>query len=320
MSKRAVAVVGTGVIGGAWATLFLSRGYVVRAHDPGAGAHSRLVEIVTGSWPSLVALGADEGAPLDRLEWCDDLADAVSDVEFVQESGPEVLELKQQLVSAIDALAPPGVVIASSSSGLRPTDVQATCAHDPGRVLVGHPFHPAHLIPLVEVVGGAQTSAVSIDRALEFYAAAGKRPIHVRQELAGHVVNRLQAALWREAYSLVDSGVVTVAEVDAAITDGPGLRWAVVGPFAGQHLSGGPGGIAHTLEHLGPPMVAWWEELGQAEWTPDLVQRVVDQTADELGGRTSADLSAARDRVVLTILAARAAEPHLSGDHGREDS
>jgi 3-hydroxyacyl-CoA dehydrogenase len=222
-----------------------------------------------------------------------------------------VLELKQALVASIDEHAPAATPIATSSSGLRASDVQATCHRHPERVLVGHPFHPAHLIPLVEVVGGEQTSDEAITAALAFYAAIGKRPIHVRQELDGHVVNRLQAALWREAYSLVERGIVTVAEVDAAITNGPGLRWSVVGPFAGQHLSGGAKGITHTLEHLGPPMVAWWDQLGHPAWTPELLSRVVEQTGDEMGSLTSAQLSAARDRIVLGILSAKAAETDL---------
>lgn len=306
-----VAVVGTGVIGGAWAALFLARGHVVHAHDPADGALERLIGIVREAWPSLVALGADAEPPLERIVWCDQLENAVREARFVQESGPEQLDLKQALVSRIDALAPAAALIATSSSGLRPTDVQAACDRHPERVLVGHPFHPAHLIPLVEVVGGEQTSPEAVQAALDFYTANGKRPIHVRAELAGHVVNRLQAALWREAYSLVQRRVVTVGEIDSAIAHGPGLRWAVIGPFAGQHLSGGEGGISQTLEHLGPPMVRWWAELGTPEWDEALVARVVEQTDDEFGGITTAAASAARDRMVLRILAAKADETDL---------
>ena len=304
-APREVAVVGTGVIGAAWAALFLSRGWSVAAHDPSPGAHDRLVESVRAAWPALAALGAAPDPPLHLLRWSDDVAGAVRDADLVQESGPERLDLKQALVAEIDAHAPEGAVIASSSSGLRPTAIQATCAHHPERVLIGHPFHPAHLIPLVEVVGGEQTSERAVADAMTLYAEAGKRPVHVRQELDGHLVNRLQAALWREAYDLVARGAATVADVDAAITNGPGLRWAVVGPFAGQHLSGGEGGIAHNLEHLGPPMVAWWGDLSAPEWTPELVARVTEQMADEMGATSSAELSTARDDLVLAILAAK---------------
>jgi 3-hydroxyacyl-CoA dehydrogenase len=270
------------------------------------------VDSLRAAWPALVELGADAELPFERLRWSDDVAGAVADAEFVQESGPERVDLKQALVAEIDVHAPARAVIASSSSGLRPTTIQEACAHHPERVLVGHPFHPAHLIPLVEVVGGEETSAQAVVDAMAFYHGVGKRPVHVRQELAGHLVNRLQAALWREAYSLVARGAATVADVDAAITNGPGLRWAVVGPFAGQHLSGGAGGIAHNLEHLGPPMVAWWEDLTTPEWTPELTARVTAQMDEEMGATTSEQLSDARDRLVLGILAAKAGEDGLT--------
>ena len=311
-SSPTVAVVGTGVIGAAWCALFLARGCTVRAHDPAPGAQDRLVESLRAAWPALIELGAASELPVGRLHWSDDVASAVSDAVLVQESGPERADLKQALVAEIDVHAPARAVIASSSSGLRPTTIQATCAHHPERVLIGHPFHPAHLIPLVEVVGGEQTSERAVAAAMTFYTSVGKRPVHVRQELDGHLVNRLQAALWREAYSLVARGAATVADVDAAITNGPGLRWAVVGPFAGQHLSGGAGGIAHNLEHLGPPMVAWWEDLTTPAWTPELTSRVTEQMAEEMGTTTSAELSRARDRLVLGILAAKNDETGLT--------
>lgn len=162
------------------------------------------------------------------------------------------------------------------------------------------------------MVAGRRTSDTAVADAMTFYASLGKRPVRVRQELPGHLVNRLQAALWREAYSLVDRGAATVADVDAAITHGPGLRWAIVGPFAGQHLSGGDAGIAHTLEHLGPPMVAWWQDLRTPSLSPELVRRVVEQTGDELNGSTTAELAAARDRLLLTLVAAKSAEDGLT--------
>jgi 3-hydroxyacyl-CoA dehydrogenase len=310
--SRTVAVVGTGVIGAAWCALFVARGCTVRAYDPAPGARQRLVDSLRAAWPALVELGAAAELPLDRLQWSDDVSGAVRDAELVQESGPERADLKQALIAEIDVHAPARAVIASSSSGLRPTTIQATCAHHPERVLIGHPFHPAHLIPLVEVVGGEQTSEQAVADAMAFYESVGKRPVHVRQELDGHLVNRLQAALWREAYSLVARGAATVSDVDAAITNGPGLRWAVVGPFAGQHLSGGAGGIAHNLEHLGPPMVQWWEDLTTPAWTSELTARVTEQMHDEMGGTTSEELSAARDRLVLGIIAAKAHETGLT--------
>jgi 3-hydroxyacyl-CoA dehydrogenase len=307
-----IAVVGTGTIGAAWAALFLARGHVVTAYDPGEQAHERLVASVRESWPALVALGTSGDVPLDSLVWCDGVASAVRAATFVQESGPERLDLKHALVAEIDAHAPADSVIASSSSGLRPTVIAAACTQHPDRVLVGHPFHPAHLIPLVEVVPGEITSDAAVAAALAFYSSVGKRPVHVRMELDGHLVNRIQAALWREAYDLVARGAATVADIDAAMTNGPGLRWAAVGPFAGQHLSGGAGGIAHNLEHLGPPMVAWWADMRTPDWTPELVALVTAQMADEMGATTSEQLAAARDHVVIDLLATKAATRGLT--------
>jgi carnitine 3-dehydrogenase len=171
--------------------------------------------------------------------------------------------------------------------------------------VIGHPFNPPHLIPLVEVVPGERTSEETIQRAMAFYAAIGKRPIRLRQELPGHVTNRLQAALWREAYPLVDRGVASVADIDTAICQGPGLRWAVLGPFANQHLSGGPGGIAHVLEHLGPPTEAWWRDLGDPKLTPELVAKLVAGVDEELAGVDIAELVVRRDTVLNALLAAK---------------
>jgi 3-hydroxyacyl-CoA dehydrogenase len=173
-------------------------------------------------------------------------------------------------------------------------------------VVIGHPFNPPHLIPLVEVVPGERTSAEAVEAAMAFYAAVGKRPIRLRQELPGHVANRLQAALWQEAYSLVERGVATVSDIDTAISQGPGLRWAVLGPFLNQHLSGGPGGIAHVLEHLGPPTERWWRDLGRVTLTPELVRQLVAGVDEELAGTDEADLVARRDAVLDALLAAKA--------------
>ena len=301
-----IAVVGTGVIGAGWAACFLARGHDVVAWDPAPDAEARLREAVERHWPALERLGVDtEASPL-RLSFAREVADAVVDAEFVQESGPEREDLKHALFREMDAVAPAGVVLASSSSGLTPSVIQARCEHEPERVLVGHPFNPPHLVPLVEVVGGSRTSDAAVERALSFYSSLGKHPIRVRAELAGHVANRLQAALWREAYSLVERGAASVADVDAAIAHGPGLRWALLGPFVNQHLSGGAGGLAHTLEHLGPPMEAWWDELGDPRLTDDLIARAVSGVDEELAGIDPHELVAARDRLLVELLAAKA--------------
>jgi carnitine 3-dehydrogenase len=301
-----VAVVGTGVIGAGWAAHFLGRGLDVVASDPAPGAEQRLRADVAAHWPAVTRAGLAAGASPERLRFVVDPAEAAAAADFVQENGPEREDVKHALVGALDAAARPEVVIASSSSGLLPTVVARGAAAHPERVLVGHPFNPAHVIPLVEVVPGERTSEAAVETAVEFYTAVGKRPIRLRQELPGHVANRLQAALWQEAYSLVERGVASVADIDTAISQGPGLRWALLGPFATQHLSGGPGGLAHVLEHLGPPAQEWWRDLGSVTLTPDLAATLVAGVDAELAGHERAALVAARDALLDQLLAAKA--------------
>jgi len=306
-----VAVVATGVIGASWAALFLARGLDVSATDPGPDAERRLRDAVEAHWPILEKLGLADGASPARLTFTADAAEAVSGVDFIQENGPEREDLKRDLFRTLDEAAAPDVVIASSSSGLLPSDIQAACGQHPERVLVGHPFNPPHLIPLVEVVGGQRTADRAISRAMAFYRSVGKRPIKVRQELPGHLVNRLQAALWREAYSLVERGAATVADIDTAIAHGPGLRWALLGPFLNQHLSGGQGGIAHILEHLGPPTEQIWETLGTPRMTAQLAASIVAGVDDELADRDVTALVAERDQLLVQLLTAKAAARDL---------
>jgi 3-hydroxyacyl-CoA dehydrogenase len=301
-----VAVVGTGVIGASWAAHFLAHGLDVTATDPAPGAEERLRADVAAHWPVLERLGLAEGASQERLSFTADAAQAVADADFVQENGPEREDVKHALFAVLDAAARPDVVLASSSSGLLPSAIARGCPQHPERVVIGHPFNPPHLIPLVEVVPGERTSPQAVETAMAFYAAVGKRPIRLRQELPGHVANRLQAALWQEAYSLVERGVATVSDIDTAISAGPGLRWAVLGPFLNQHLSGGPGGIAHVLEHLGPPTERWWRDLGRVTLTPELVRKLVAGVDEELAGTDAADLVARRDAVLDALLAAKA--------------
>jgi carnitine 3-dehydrogenase len=306
-----VAVVATGVIGASWAALFLARGLDVTATDPAPDAERRLRESVEAHWPMLEKLGLADGASLDRLTFTSDVADAVGRACFVQENGPEHEDLKRDLFAELDRHTPPDAVNASSSSFLPPTRIQAACTRHPSRILVGHPFNPPHLIPLVEVAGGEQTADRAVEQAMDFYRRLGKRPIHIRQELPGHIVNRLQAALWREAYSLVERGAATVADIDTAIAHGPGLRWALLGPFLNQHLSGGPGGIAHILEHLGPPTEEIWKTLGTPRMTAQLAAGIVAGVDDELADKDLAALVAERDQLLVQLLAAKAAAHDL---------
>lgn len=301
-----VAVVGTGVIGASWVAYFLAQGLKVSATDPLPEAHERLMSTVARHWPTLEKRGLAAGASLSNLTFHDDLEGALQSAQFVQENGPEREDLKLELFGRIDAVLAVEVVIASSSSGLLMSTVQAACRH-PERVVLGHPFNPPHLIPLVEVIGGEQTSVAALERAMAFYRAIGKRPINPKKELKGHIANRLQAALWREAFHLVSIGAASVADIDDAIAYGPGLRWAVMGPFVNLHLSGGADGIQHTLDHLGPPMQSWWDDLGAPKLTPELTQQVVDGTKAELAGRLSASIEAERDGLILGLMKAKSA-------------
>ncbi|GAB3165911.1 3-hydroxyacyl-CoA dehydrogenase NAD-binding domain-containing protein [Amycolatopsis stemonae] len=293
-----VAVVGTGVIGASWAALFLAHGFDVVATDPAPGAEERL-------------RSALEGTSTDRLRFVADAGEAASLADFVQENGPEREDVKHAVFGVLDEAARPDVILASSSSGLLPSAIARGCPEHPERVVVGHPFNPPHLIPLVEVVPGRDTAPEVVDRAVAFYASVGKRPIRLTREVPGHVANRLQAALWQEAYSLVERGIATVADIDTAISYGPGLRWAVLGPFLNQHLSGGAGGLAHVLAHLGPPTEEWWRDLGRVHLTPELAETLVAGVDAELAGTDDQTLVAARDAVLHRLLAAKAAQPDL---------
>lgn len=307
---RRVAVVGTGVIGASWAAWFLARGLDVVATDPAPGAETRLRETTAAAWTALERMGLASGASLDRLSFEPDVESCVGEADFVQENGPERLDVKRETYRRMDDAARPDVVLASSSSGLKPSDFQAAC-RSPGRVLVGHPFNPPHLIPLVEVVGGDQTSEEAVAAAMDFYAAIGKKPIRIRRELTGHVANRIQAALWREAFHLVDIGAVTVAEVDAAIAHGPGLRWALLGPGVLNHLSGGLGGMAHLVDHLGPLIQSMWDDLGAPVLDGALKRKLVEGVDAELDGIDQAAMVADRDRLLVDLLAAKAEAKNL---------
>jgi carnitine 3-dehydrogenase len=310
MKLGKIALVGTGVIGASWASLFLAKGLDVVATDPAPDAEAKLRAIVARQWAAMEVLGLVPGALQSRLTFTDSLEDAVRDADFIQESGPERLEIKRDLYRRMDAVARPDVVIATSSSGILISEVQTACAH-PERILVGHPFNPPHLIPLVEVVGGKATSSAAIETAMEFYAAVGKRPIHLKKEVKGHVANRLQAALWREAFSLVHEGVATVADIDTAIAHGPGLRWALLGPFLNLHLSGGAGGLEYLLDHLGPPIESWWADMREVVLDDALKAKLVAGADDELAGQSIEVIAQDRDQVLLELMRLKAKASNL---------
>jgi len=297
-----VAVVGAGVIGAGWVVQLLSRGHAVAVFDPSVTDLAQQVEEAAGA---VTALGGDLNGWEQRLSMATTLTEAIEGAAFVQENGPESIFRKSALLSELDALAPAGVVIASSTSTMPPSRVASMCPRHPERVLVGHPFNPVYLIPLVEVVGGPLTDPALVDQTMSFYISIGKKPVRIRAELPGHLANRLQAALWREAYSLVERGVASVADIDAAIAHGPGLRWALLGPLVNQHLSGGPGGLAHVLEHLGPMTQILMDDLGEPTLTPELADLLVRGVDEELATRDQARLAQQRDELLVQLLTAK---------------
>jgi 3-hydroxyacyl-CoA dehydrogenase len=297
-----VAVVGAGTIGASWAAYFLSRGLEVVASDPSPGAPELITRMIDAVWK----MGAVAGADATRWRFEADPVRAVADVQFVQESAPERYEVKQALLPRIAAALPAEVVIASSSSGLLISRLSEGCVH-PERMVIGHPFNPPHIVPLVEVVGGATASRAAVETAMAFYRAVGKHPIEIRKEVPGHLANRLQAALWREAVHMVAEGVASVADVDAAITEGPGLRWALLGPHATFHLAGGEGGMAQFMAHLMPAVTSWWADLGNPVMTPELQRKLIEGVNAELAGKSIPDMAAKRDAFLAALVALKRA-------------
>jgi carnitine 3-dehydrogenase len=303
---RRVACIGAGVIGGGWAAHFLARGYDVVAWDPAPDGAERLRELVATAWPALTELGLAPGAAPERLSCAATLEAALAGAEFVQESAPERLDLKRALLIEIDRATPPEVVIGSSTSGFAMSDMQPDTA-GAARMVVGHPFNPPYLIPLVEVVGGARSDPAAVAWAVAFYRAAGKYALAMERELPGFIANRLQDAMWREALHMVAAGEATVGQIDAAIREGPGLRWPIMGPCLTFHLAGGPGGMAHMLDHFGPALEEPWTRLAAPPLTPELRDRMVEGCAVEAAGRSIAELVRERDRKLVAILKALAA-------------
>ncbi|MCW3527309.1 3-hydroxyacyl-CoA dehydrogenase [Burkholderia cenocepacia] len=299
MDIRRIAIVGAGVIGASWTAFYLTQGFDVVVTDPAPQADARLRD-------ALAAFLGERAAELAaRLSFDADLVRALDGVDFVQENGPERLDLKRALYRQMDDVLPAHVPIASSSSGLKMSDIQTACAKHPERCLIAHPFNPPHLIPLVELVGGDATGQDVIARVKQFYDALGKQTIVLNKEMTGHVANRLAAALFREVYHLVGEGVVSVADADKAVAWGPGLRWGLMGQCLTYHLGGGAGGIAHFLEHLSGPITSWWDDLGAPSFDPDVDRKLNDELRAIQGERSMQELAAERDRLLVELIAAR---------------
>ena len=302
---RRIAVIGSGVIGASWSALFLAKGFNVIANDIAPSAEGSLRNFVQAAWPALKRLGLSPGASQSNLEFTTSLPDAVSGADLIQENGPERIELKQKLYGQLDALVPAEVIIASSSSGLIMSEIQKGTTAHPERCVIAHPFNPPHLIPLLEIVGGEKTSEETIRRTMEFYSSIGKQTVRLHKELPGHVANRLQAAVARECYHLVAEGVLSAADVDAALSWGPGLRWGVMGNMMLNHLGGGPGGIEHFLHQFAGPLAVSWKSLGSPVLTPEVQKKLIDSVHAEVGSRSIPELEAERDEVLLGLIELR---------------
>jgi 3-hydroxyacyl-CoA dehydrogenase/DNA-binding beta-propeller fold protein YncE len=309
---RRIAIVGTGVIGASWAAQYLARGFDVVATDPAPNAEANLHTYVDEAWPALTDVGLSPGASRERLSFTTDMKEALAQADFVQENGPERADFKIKLFADMDDATPVDSLIASSSSGITASVMQSQCKH-PERVVVGHPFNPPHIIPLVEIVGGSKTSPEAVERAIAFYASIGKKPIHLLKELPGHVGNRLQIALYKEVMYLIQQGVLSVSDADDAVSYGPGLRWGVMGPSLQWHLGGGPGGIRHFMEHLMPGMEATFKILGTPDVNDELKQKIVDGVLQMAGERSVDQLAQAEDEELLGLLKLRAKNESVSG-------
>ena len=299
-----VAVIGGGTIGASWAACFLAHGLETVVVDP-LREESDLRRAIDEMWPALERMGLAQDADPGRMEFANAIDNRLAAAQFVQESVPEQLPLKRETLHALEAVIDPDVIVSSSATALMPSEIQAASKH-PQRVLVGHPFNPPHLIPLVEVVGGSQTAPQTLTWAMEFYRAVGKVPVLMKKEAVGHIANRLTAALFREAVHLVAEGITTVQDIDEVITQGPGLRWALQGPFTTYHLAGGPDGIAHYMQHLGPTQEARWRTLGDPRLTDELIARIVTDVQEMIAGTSISQLAHMRDSGLLALLSERA--------------
>jgi len=304
-----VAVVGAGTIGAGWATFFVAQGLSVNLFDVSADAAAAARERVAAGLDFLARHGLLTGAPTEaarRLELCDDLAQTTVGVDLVQEAVRESYEAKEAVFGALDALLPADVLLASSSSGLLMSQIQRAAKRYPERCLIAHPINPVYLVPLVELVPGAQTLPAVLTAARRFYEGLGKAAVTLTREIPGYLENRMTAALWREAIDLVHQGIATVEDVDRAIWAGPGLRYALMGPLMIYHLGGGPGGVRHFVEHLGPAFRTWWADMRTWTEPPEgALERLEAGLRDAMGSRTIADLEAWRDERLVALLRAR---------------
>ena len=309
---RRVGLIGGGVIGAGWAARFLLNGHDVSIFDPDPELERKLDAVIGNARRAQAQLFPGLSPPEGRLTIASSAAEAATGADFIQESLPEREDLKQSVLAAIDQAARPEVVIASSTSGLLPTRLQSAMAR-PDRFVVGHPFNPVYLLPLVEVCGGERTSDAAKQEAIAFYGSVGMRPLHVRKEIDGFIADRLLEALWREALWLVRDGVATTEEIDDAIRFGAGLRWSFMGTFLIYRMAGGEAGMRHFLAQFGPALKLPWTKLVAPELTDELIDRVSAQSDDQADGVSVRELEIRRDDCLVAVLSALRAQEFAAG-------
>lgn len=305
---------GAGVIGQSWTALFLAAGKDVCVFDPDPGAPDRARRAVDDAWPVLEELRLTAGHERGELTFCQDARAAVDGADFIQESVPERVGIKHELYARIEPVLVAHAVVASSASGLTLTEMQAGWVN-PGRLILGHPFNPPHLIPLVEVMGNERTDPDVVELATRFYESIGKVTIEVRKEVPGHVANRLQAALWREAIHLVNEGVASVKDVDTAVSAGPGLRWATMGPTQLFHLGAGPGGLAAFCDRYADSFNRWFDDLGRPHLDAETASRLMDGLQSINDEQSINTLSRHRDALITGMVALARRDEVLDGSH-----
>ena len=300
MDFQHTSCLGGGTIGASWAALFLASGRSVCLYDPSPDAEANVRRYIETAWPTLESLGlTDKGRP-DAITFVHSAAEAVEGADFIQENVPERLAIKSATFTEIEPKLKQGAIVASSASGLTLSQMQEGW-HDPSPFVLGHPFNPPHLIPLVEVLGNEKTGQDVVARARGFYESIGKVTIQLHKEKNGHVANRLQAAIWREAISLVHEGVASVEDVDKAVWAGPGLRWATMGPTMLFHLGAGQGGLPAFFDHFSDTFNGWWDDLGQTYLDEDVIQKICEGVQEEANGLSVNELSARRDALLTAI-------------------
>ena len=295
------AVLGAGVIGASWAALFLASGRSVAVYDPSPEVETTVTTFIKNAWPVLTQLGLTENGNPDNLTFHQTPTEAITNASFIQESVPERIELKHTLFREIESAIKPEAIIASSASGLTLSEMQPGF-NNPARLVLGHPFNPPHLIPLVEVMGNENTGSGVVEKAQSFYQSVGKVTIRINKEVPGHVANRLQAAVWREAIHMVDSGVASVEDVDTAMWAGPGLRWSVMGPTMLFHLGAGEGGLEAFCQRYTPSFNRWWDDLGELHLNAEIAKKLVAGVTAEANGVSGNALAEQRDQMLADAL------------------